>query len=181
MKPSMNILLVALAISVLGLLGLTPGCGGPPSALQSGPSYAELLSIYNSELAALDRLERKREELVKSHEAQLLPSTEEAAEALSALLTSAGEAGNELNLDTADPDELLDRAVEHAEKTQEITAQLLETASSQAEPSEEEAQRRANLTEQFEQELAALDAEIAEQKARVDRARTARDAAEAAQ
>ena len=181
MKPSMNIFLVALAISVLGLLGLTPGCGGPPSAEQIGPSYAELLSIYNSELAALDRLERKREELIQSHEAQLQPSTEEALEALNALLSTAGAAGKELNLDTADPDELLDRAVEHAEKTQEITAQLLETASSQAEPSEEEAQRRAKLTEQFERELAALDAEIAEQKERVDRARAARDAAEAAQ
>ena len=182
MKPSLNILLSVLAISVLGILGISPGCGGPPSAEQSGPSYAELLSIYNSELDALDRLERKREELILRHEAQLQPSTEDAVAALNALLASANEAGVKLNLsDTADPDELLDRAVEHAEKTQDIAAQLLESASADAEPSEEEAQRRAKLTEQFESELAALNEEIAQQKERVDRASSARDAAEALQ
>ena len=38
------------------------GCGGPTA--ERGPSYAELVTIYNAELQSLDRLERKREELI---------------------------------------------------------------------------------------------------------------------
>ena len=123
-----------------------------------------------------------RAPLIVRHEAALKPSGDATQEMLNALLGSATEAGNQLDLsEITDPNDLLDRAVEHAEKTQNIAAQLLETASSKAEPTEEEAQRQAELTAQFEQDLAALDKEIADQKARVDRARAARDAAEAEQ
>ena len=86
-----------------------------------------------------------------------------------------------MDLDSVtDSNELLDRAVAHAEKTQDITSELLESVSSAAEPTEEEVQKQAELTQQFERDLAAIDKQIAEQKTRVDRALKARDAAEAA-
>ena len=144
-------LLSVFAVSVFVCL---IGCS-EPAPEESGPSYADLVTVYNAELQSLDRLERKREELMAKHEAALKPST--------------------------DPNELLDRAVEHAEKAQDLTSRLLESVSSAAEPTEEEIQKRAELTEQFERELAAIDEQIVEQKARVDRAREARDAAEATQ
>jgi hypothetical protein len=170
-------LLSAFAISVLVCL---IGCSEPVPE-ESGPSYADLVTVYNAELEALDRLERKREERIAKHEAALRPSTTDAAEALDATLSSAREVGEQLNLDgVTDPNELLDRAVEHAEKAQDVTSRLLESVGSAAEPTEEEIQARAELTEQFERDLAAIDKQIEEQEARVERARAARDAAEAA-
>ena len=155
------------------------GCGGP-SAEEKGPSYAELVTIYNAELQSLDRLERKREELVTKHEASLGPSAADATKAIDALLSSASEAGKQLDMNgVADSNELLDRAVEHAEKTQDITTELLKSVSSAAEPTEEEVQKQAKQTQQYERDLAAIDKQIAEQKARVERALEARDAAEA--
>ena len=155
------------------------GCGGPTA--ERGPSYAELVTIYNAELQALDRLERKREELISKHQASLGPSAEGAAKAIDALLSSANQAGKQLDLDgVSDSNDLLDRAVEHAEKTQDLTSELLESVSSAAEPTEEEVQKQAELSQQFERDLAAIEQQIAEQKTRVDRALKARDAAEAA-
>ena len=156
------------------------GCGGP-TAEEKGPSYAELVTIYNAELQSLDRLERKREELTTKHQAALGPSAEDAAKAIDALLASANEAGKQLDPNgAADPSELLDRAVAHAEKTHDLTSELLKSVSSAAEPTEEEVQKQAELTKQFERDLAAIDKQIAAQKVRVDRALKARDAAEAA-
>ncbi len=157
-----------------------PGCSEPTTE-RSGSSYADLVTIYNAELQAMDRLERKREALIANHEAALGPSTEDAAQAIDALLSSAQEAGKQLGLDGAtDPDELLDRAVAHAEKTQDLTSDLLESVRSATEPTEEELQQQAELTKQFERDLAAIDKQIVKQKARVERALKARDAAEAA-
>jgi hypothetical protein len=157
------------------------GCS-EPTAEKSGPSYADLVTIFNAELQAMDRLERKREALIANHEAALGPSVEDAAQAIDALLSSANEAGKQLGLDGAtDPNELLDRAVAHAEKTHDLTSGLLESVRSATEPTEEEVQKQAELTKQFERDLAAIDKQIVEQKARVERARKARDAAEAAQ
>ena len=156
------------------------GCGEPTSQ-ESGPSYADLVTVTNAELQALDRLERKREELIATQKTALRPSTEDAAQALDALLSSASEAGKQLNLkDVTDSNDLLDRAVEHAEKVQDITSEILESVSSGTEPTEEEVKKEAERTEQIERELAAIDKQIAEQKVRVDRALKARDAAEEA-
>jgi hypothetical protein len=157
------------------------GCS-EPTPEESGSSYAELLTVYNAELQALDRLERKREELIAKHKAALGPSMDNAAKALDALLSSTREAGKQLDLKGAtDPNDLLDRAVEHAEKAQAATTGLLESVSSATEPTEEEAAQLAEQNEQFERDLAEIDRQIAAQMARVDRARQARDAAEAAQ
>ncbi len=181
MRAKINGSTAALALVVSGLLWITPGCGSPAAVQPAAPSYAELVTIYNAELASLDRLERKRVDLVDRHEAALQPTVEDATAALGALLTSATEAGNQLDLgNSGDPNDLLDAAVAHAEATQGIAAEALAAASATNEPSEEKAQQNAELTKQFEAELAALDVEIAEQKSRVDRARAARDAAEAA-
>ncbi len=156
------------------------GCSGP-SVEEKGPSYAELVTIYNAELQTLDRLERKREELVTKHGASLGPSAADATKAIDALLSSASEAGKSLDLKgVTDSNELLDRAVEHAEKTQGIANELLKSVSSAAEPTEEEVQKQAKLTQQFERDLATLDKQITEQKVRVERAQKARDTAEAA-
>ena len=182
MRMKLNVSAAALSCVGLGLLWIAAGCGSPAPVAPTGPSYAELVSIYGDEMAALDRLESKRADLVEKHEEQLQPSVEDATAALGALLGAATETGSQLNLDnTGDPNDLLDRAIAHAEATQGIAEKALAAASSAAEPSEEEAAKHAELTEKFEAELAALDVEIAEQKARVDRARQARDAAEAAQ
>jgi hypothetical protein len=171
-------LLSVFAVSVFVCL---IGCS-EPAPEESGPSYADLVTVYNAELQALDRLERKREERIAKHEVALRPSTEDAAKALAATLSSAKEVGKQSNLDgVADPNELLDRAVEHAEKAQDLSSRLLESVSSAAEPTEEEIQKQAELTEQFDRDLAVIDKQIAEQKVRVDRARATRDAAEAAQ
>ena len=177
-RLSRNVALLSIvAVSVfVSLIGCSE-----PAPKKSGPSYADLVTVYNAELQALDRLERKREELIAKHEAALKPSTDDAAKALDATLSSAKEAGKQLNLEgVTDPNELLDRAVEHAEQAQDLTSRLLQSVSSASEPSKEEVQRRAKLTEQLERDLAAIDKQIAEQRVRVDRAQKARDAAEAA-
>ena len=171
------LLSITVASSLVGLVGCSP-----PAAKESGPSYAELLSIYNSELQALDRLEGKRDELIAMHQAALEPPTEDAAQTLDSLLSSANEAVKQIDLEgVTDPNELLDRAVEHAAQAGEVASGLLESVTAAAEPTEEELQKQAELTAQFERELAAIDDEIAAQQARVDRAREARDAAEPAQ
>ena len=109
-------LLSVFAVSVFVCL---IGCS-EPAPEESGPSYADLVTVYNAELQSLDRLERKREERIAKHEVALRPSTEDAAKALDATLSSAKEVGKQSNLDgVTDPNELLDRAVEHAEKAQD--------------------------------------------------------------
>ena len=156
-SKKLALLSVFTASCLVGLLGCSE-----PTAEKSGSSYADLVTIFNAELQAMDRLERKREALVANHERSLGPSTEDTAQAIDALLSSVSEAGNEagkqLGLDGAtDPNELLDRAVAHAEKTHDLTSGLLESVRSAAEPTEEEIQKQAELTKQFERDLAAMD------------------------
>ena len=72
----------------------------------------------------------------------------------------------------------LDQAVENAEKAQEVAAQLLKTMTSAAQADRDAAGQQIPYSEEFQQQLAAIDKEIEEQKARVERARQARDVAE---
>lgn len=178
----MNRYLINLALLVIFVVSGLVSLNGCSESTDGGSSYAELVTIYNTELQALDRLERKREELVAKQKEALGPSTEDAVKALDTLLSSAKEAGKELNLEGVnDPNELLDRAVAHAETVQGATAGLLESVSAVAEPTEEDVAKKAEQNAQYERELAEIDQQITEQKARVDRARKARDKAEAAQ
>ena len=87
------------------------GCGQEVAEQDSSPSYADLVSIYNNELAALDRLEKKREELLARHEEQLSPSPEDALKALGDVLNSAVTSESQLESDADfDPNAMLDRA-----------------------------------------------------------------------
>jgi hypothetical protein len=175
---SINVALLSVLAASTGICLV--GCGEP--AEESGSSYADLVSIYNTELQSLVLLQRQREDLVAKHTATLGPSTADAEKVLDALLSSANEAGQQINLEgVTDPNDLLDRAVEHAEKVQGVTSELLESVSTAAEPSADEVKKTAELTKQYELELAQLDKQIEAQKVRVDRALKARDAAEAAQ
>lgn len=165
MHTTISLNLLAL-VTICGALG----CG----ATADKPSYADLVVVYNAELESLDRLEQKRAKLVADYEATLRPSSDEA---LQSLLGELGGAGSEKpKLDAADPNELLDQAIANAEHVEDKTAELLKAVSEQS------AAETDNLeplySEEFKQKLAEMDEEIAAQKARVERARKARDAAE---
>lgn len=159
------------------------GCSASKEAPKEvGPSYAELVIIYNAELETLDRLERKRKELITEYETQNRPPTQdaqaqEALKSLTNLIGSAGELNREMGATPpADPNAALDKAVSDAEKAQQVASQLLQSAT-QASESDAGSQPIV-YSEEFQQQLAALDAEIEAQRQRADNARQARDAAE---
>lgn len=165
----------------MGVLVLFPGCGPQAKPEKKGPSYADLVLIYSTEVAALDRLEKKREELIKKHEAQLRPSTDKTLELLGDALTSAISSDMSTGAeDAADPGAMLDRLAENKQKARDDAAKLVDSL--KAKPVEDKAtlKQREALDKQFKEELASLDEEIERQKQRVQRAREARDAAEAA-
>ena len=146
------------------------------------PSYADLVAIYGSETQELDRLQRKRAEMVAEYEATLQPSGEEALEALTGLIGGLGDdaAAEAEGLDTADPNELLDRAIANAENLDSQADALIDAvASSAGKAPSDRAAIEAMYSEEFKAKLAKLDAEIEAQSQRVDKARAARDAAEA--
>ena len=164
-----------LVLAVAGFTVVTIGC-----ATDNEPSYADLVAIHNAELSALDRLERQKQELIANHEAQLRPSPEDAVQALTDVLTTAGELTREVDPDAVlDPNAALDQAIESAQKQQDVVSQLFDSVTQPpADESEEEVARRTEITAEFDKQLAALDEEIEKQKQRVERARNARDAAE---
>lgn len=147
------------------------GCG----SVQEKPSYADLVVIYNAEAETLERLERKRADMVAEYEATLAPSPEEA---LQTLLGNLSEAGDEANVEGTDPGDELDQATDYLENAEARTAALLEAAREQAGKATDRATIESMYSEEFKARLAEVDAEIAEQQARVDKARAARDAAE---
>lgn len=159
-------------------------CGCMQSDVESGPSYAELLVIYNAELESLDRLETKRDELVKEYAAATAPTFDPLKD-IEGLLKSAKELKDSTNLDTkSDPNEVLDELAADSEEAQEIAGQLLEgllagESKASPQPTPEEAVAITEQKTAFDAKLAALDEEISKQKERVERARQARDVAEA--
>lgn len=150
------------------------GCSG--SIANPQPSYADLVDTYNGELETLERLEKRRADLIAGYQAKLRPEADQAIQALTDVLNSAGQPGGQLAADgAADPQAALDRAVASAEQTQQVTSQLLDAAMQSAQEGKAHA---AEYPEELQRELAALDEEIESQRARVERARAARDAAE---
>ena len=137
----------------------------------SGPTYAELVVIYKTELESLDRLEKKKESLISKYEAELNPKIEP-IDAIGDMLKSARELGGEIDReDLADPSRLLDKVAENSEAAQDLVGDAMaRLTKDESLESPEEKQRKAKLTEQFEKELAALDKEIEAQQARVERA-----------
>ena len=166
-----------LVLVVAGFTVVTTGCA---DVADSEPSYADLVVIYKTELESLDRLEKKKEDLIAKHEAQLRPSPDDAVQALTDVLTSASDLVREVDPDAVlDPNAALDQAIESAQKQQDVVSQLFDSVTQPpADESEEEVARRAEITAEFEKQLAALDEEIEKQNQRVERARKARDAAE---
>jgi hypothetical protein len=162
-------------------LSAVAGCSRnvPPN---TGPSYADLVTIYNAELSALDRLEKKKEELIEEYESARRPSGEDALKAIGDLLTSGEDSTGTTDADEPlDPNVALDRAVEQAQDVQDTAKRLLESLGGASSPNEEtvEAQPNDSLAENFKTELESLEAEIEKQRKRVDQARKSRDEAEA--
>lgn len=166
-----------LCAGLLATLVLSLGCAQKVEK----PSYAELVSIYTSEAQELDRLERKRADMVAEYEATLQPSGEQALEALTGMLGEMSTAqGDAPKLDATDPNELLDQAVANAENMQEQTGKLVDTLAKQSGAGPQgRAAIEAMYSDEFKATLAEIDAQIAKQRERVDRARADRDAAEA--
>lgn len=153
-------------------------CGGC-SSQDEGPTYAELLTIYNAEAETLERLQRQRAAMVAEYEATLRPSTEEAVRALlgdARDATAAAREGDELN--SADPNEQLDAIIGNAEQAEAQVGALLDAVAQQGggTPADREA-IEALYSDEFKARLAELDAEIEQQRERVAKARAARDAA----
>lgn len=171
------VLFALLALVAPAAIVAAGGCSG--SIANPQPSYAELAVTYNAELETLERLERKRAELIADYERQMAPDADQAIRALTDVLNSAGEAGRLAAADTAgDPNAALDQAISSAENTQDVTSQLLESA---LQTTRTDAPQTVTYPPELQKQLDALDQEIEEQRARVERARAARDAAEAKQ
>ena len=161
---------------VVVFLGLTLSISGCETS-QPGPSYADLVVIYNSEVEALDRLESKRETLLEKIETVTHPpAPDNTADVLKGILESAEDLNQKRDAElSADPNVLLDQALENADQAKSLAAQVLEEATR---PSEQEATVDNEELTSLQAELGQLDQAIAEQKDRVERARKNRDAAE---
>lgn len=163
-----------LAATTFSLVG---GCGG--GGANNQPSYADLVVTYNAELETLDRLERQRSELIAEYQRQLQPNMEDAAQAIADMLNSAVDQDPQGAGGPLTPDQELDRAVASAERTGQATSELLEAALQSTQDADAElTPEQAAIKDEFEQKLADLDEQIEAQKARAERARAARDAAE---
>jgi hypothetical protein len=164
---------LALLVVMLMVFGCAPA--------EKKPSYADLVVIYNAEAETLERLERKRANMVMEYEASLRPSEGEALEALAGVLGGLGEAAADSpKMDATDPNELLDQAVANAESRSAQTDALIEAATQgMGNSPADRAALEAMYSDDFKAKLGELDADIAKQRERVEKARAARDAAEA--
>ena len=150
----------------LSLLPLTVlGCGPTEINVTKKSSYADLVVIYNAEVQALDNLETKRKNLIAEY------SEKAQAEAIKAAMNSLESVAKSAS--ASSPNNALDQAVSAAESQ----AQLLKKLDDSRGTSSPNA--NAEFPEELKRKLSELDAEIAKQKERVDRARNARDAEEA--
>ena len=174
----MKLARVASAVAWISLVCSLGGC--QPKA--AAPSYADLVTIYNGEVSALDRLENKREKLVKEYETKIATLVAGNLSSLQGILDSASSslesAGGE---QATDPEQLLDQLTANQEAANEAAGNLLSVMQGNVETGElspELAEKKAQLEKELQEKLAVLDAEIEEQQARVNRARADRDAAQ---
>ncbi len=150
-------------------IAVAAGCGSG----EQKPSYADLVVTYNAEVQALDRLQDKRAELLARFASENQPDLDQTVEALAGALKTATQTDAQEAESATDAFAALDAAIAQAERTGQATADVLDAVGQSPDGTP------VALTEAQQQELAALDAEIKEQQARVERARAARDAAEA--
>ncbi len=167
----------ALLMAALILLGV--GCTAEKAVPENKPSYADLVVTYNAEMESLDRLERKRKDLIAEYEQRSQPRPDDAVKALTDALNAATTSSGDGAAAPADPQAVLDQAVQNAEKAQQVASDLLKATTQHAHPpAEGQTPEQKASAEEFQGQLAQLDQEIAQQRVRVERARQARDAAE---
>jgi hypothetical protein len=135
------------------------GCEPAEITIKKKESYADLVVIYNAEVQSLERLENKRKEVLASIASR---NQEDAVKALAGSLGSLGAGATSGN-----PNDALDKAVAAAEAQAKLLNQAANNSS------------QASMSEEDKAKLAEIDAEIAKQRERVEKAKAARDAAEA--
>lgn len=155
----------AAQIATFTLAAVLAGCGTMDLKLTKKPSYADLVVTYNAELETLEKLEAKREKLIAEHVSQ----TQQAAIRAAVNSIQSGDA----QAIPSDPNAALDRAVAAAEMQAQLQSGLSESLGLSA-----EAGAAPKYPEALQRQLASLDTEIADQQARVQRAKEARDAAQ---
>lgn len=169
--------------SLLPLTVVWLGC----APAETGPSYADLVVIYNAELEALDRLEAKREKLLVAR-AAAVQKTKSPLSNLQGLLDEVKQLKDKAV--GTEPNTVIDDLAHRSGRAEELAGQLLEgllQGSQSAADGKQNTQGAEPETppdeaaESIATELAALNKEIETQKARVERARNDRDAAEARQ
>ena len=139
------------------------GCEPAEIKITKKASYSDLVVILNAEVQSLDNLEGKRKTLIAEFDAKNLEKAQ--ADALNSVVNSLGSASK------SNPNDALDRAVAAAE----AQAQLLDKVGKSSGTTQPTI---ADYPAELKSKLAELDAEIAKQKERDERARKARDAAE---
>jgi signal transduction histidine kinase len=158
------------SVSLLGLLlASSLGCEPPEINITKRASYADLVVTYNAEVQTLDNLEGKRKALLAEYASQAQ------AEALQSALNSLGAATS--NGIPTNPNDALDNAVKAAESQAKVQSSLREKLG-QSPTNSSDAMDISTLPPALKQKLEELDAEIAKQKERMERARIARDEAE---
>ncbi len=167
---------------IFALTLASAGCTTEKAVPDNKPSYADLVVTYNAEMETLDRLEKKRKDLITEYEQKSRPSPDDAVKAITDALNSATTSGDGSAAPPADPQAMLDQAVHNAEKAQQVASDLLKAAGKSEESGEDgKAAKPTPYPEELQRQLDKLDKEIAKQKERVERARRARDAAEQSQ
>ena len=157
---SLNAPRILLSLLVLCVLGCEPA----EINITKKASYSDLVVTYNAEVQTLDNLEGKRKNLITEY------AEKAQADAFKSAVNSLESASKQSS--PSNPNDALDRAVAAAE----AQAKLLEKV---GQSSGSKQSTVADYPEELKRKLAELDAEIDKQKERVERARKARDAAEA--
>ncbi|MEQ1826493.1 MAG: hypothetical protein ABL921_11135 [Pirellula sp.] len=148
------------SITLLLTATLVFACGCEPGeiTIRKKESHADLVVIYNAEVQALDALEKKRKEMVAEFSKK---AQEDAIKAMAGSLGSLGSSA------PSNPNNALDQAVAAAEAQAKLLKQVTQSSSETSE-----------FPEELKRQLAEIDAEIAKQKERVQRAKDKRDASE---
>jgi DNA repair exonuclease SbcCD ATPase subunit len=173
-------------VSVLATFGCAPTA---ESDVEPALSYAEAVTIYNQELAALHTLQQQRQSLQQQIDMPSLGGVSDLLESAGKLQGELGETLDELSnptgkanakpkatdqVDTPDNGEAsADTAGREANKAADPLEQLSAEIKAVGE------KQNAKVAE-IEAQIADLDQQIVEQQARVDRAKADRDAADAA-
>ncbi len=151
---------------VLVVLLADVGCGPTDITFTKKPSYADLVVIYNAEVETLDKLEAKRKTAIAEYFSQVQGTAMKAA-------VSSIRSGESQKI-PSNPDEALDQAVAAAEMQAQLQSGLLDGLDLSSELGES----AEDYPQELKDKLKDLEAEIAKQEARVQRAKDARDAAE---